>query len=255
MAERTLPHEASELATAAALARLERAVQEARLAVEGDPEAAEESTREAVQASRALRRAWELLERGSPFRRSVIPQARQALESLSGFGGIPDLPASALVEEERAEVILHAARQAIADALETALGATTLRDAASRAGLSAGYLSDLRQGKAGLPSEDVAARLDSELGVDISMTSTAARNRAAEARARSRERGRHGTSPSSPDVARLARLTEALTRDRTLMDLIDRVMDMSPPARRALSQLLEHLEGEPRLKRRLEGGA
>jgi hypothetical protein len=112
--------------------------------------------------------------------------------------------------------------------------------AAERSSTAASYLSELEGARAGLPSAEVAARLDGALGLDLG-------EQVAEARERLRllreERNRVGT-PRGRRPETDPRLVEALTtlrQDPSLLDLVQYARALDAAERRAVVALMREL--------------
>ena len=121
-------------------------------------------------ATASLLGRWRHLTRASPYRLAALDEAEEILQSvLTRVNQNADLGDVISLEDELALVTLTSARAKVAERLRRARTASGLpvRGAAQLASVAPAYLSELEAGKSGLPSDDVCARLEEALGVEI----------------------------------------------------------------------------------------
>ena len=106
-------------------------------------------------------------------------------------------------------------------------------------------MSELSNGRAGLPRARTARAIDEVAGTAIEELGERARAEAAEIRRVARDREREATSSrsrrGSTTSDALTRINLALAEDPELLSLADLLIQMPRPARRGLAELLSNL--------------
>ena len=116
-----------------------------------------------------------------------------------------------------------------------------MRRAADQAGISASYLSELESARVGLPTSDVASRLDASLGVSATELVVDARAEADRLRAE-RLRTSGGVAAQTVETdPRQVEAAAALRRDPSLIDVLDYARRLDAPERRAVLALMREL--------------
>jgi hypothetical protein len=195
---------------------------------------------EARDAARAIRRTWNILPRTSPYR-DVLSEAGRLIARISEVGWDISPTLARDLEDERAVLLLLDARLPLMRAVRTALNRMAVREFARSTGLSVGRVSDLSNGRGGLPGPRTARALEGVAGAGLEEVVARARADAAsirrEARRREREHARADrVPPEGADV--LMRVNLALGVDAELLTLVQRIVALPKEARRALSTLL-----------------
>jgi hypothetical protein len=165
------------------------------------------------------------------------------------------------LELDLVDLVIIDARLQVATVLRDA--GVKVRSTAERAGLTPGYVSELKsmaKPKGGLPSADAAMRLDRAIGRDGGELSlqgivTTANELSEELRAERRRRGRHSsttmvggksipTDLRTRDRVQLA--AEALRRDDQLLRGVEQLISLGERERRAVIRMLDELAGHAR---------
>jgi transcriptional regulator with XRE-family HTH domain len=216
----------SEAAVDASLASLREAVRD-------------ESPATAVAgAVTAVLARWRRLERDSPYRAGALAESSALLDSYCT--GDPVRVRQLLPEREKLASTI--ARQALADQLREARSALGLsvRQAADRASVAASYLSELEGARTGLPSPDVAERLDAALGLTVTVLVSEARGAAERLRTERRKSVEdRGARPETDP--RLVEAATTLRHDPSLLDLLDYARQLDAAERRAVVALMREL--------------
>jgi transcriptional regulator with XRE-family HTH domain len=181
---------------------------------------------------------WRRLDRESPYRRDALAETGALVDGYcaSDSGRARQL----LPERERLASAL--ARQELADRLRRARSerGLSVRRAAERAGIAPSYLSELEGAGTGLPSPDVARRLDAALESSVSELVSEARtaiDRLREERL-SPSNGRGARPETDP---RLVEAMATLRNDPSLLDLLENARRLDPTERRAVLALMREL--------------
>lgn len=197
---------------------------------------------EARAAARSVLRAWDALPSNSPYR-DVVGDAGFLLDELAAAAWAFDPVIACDLEELRADIVLLDARCQVMKAVVSMLARDGgLRKLAQRAGVSAGHLSELSNGRGGLPHARTARAIDEVAGTAIEELVLAARADAAGIRQTARKREREATSrnrtprPSTTDA--ITRINLAMADDQELVALVARLIDAPRSTRRALVELL-----------------
>jgi transcriptional regulator with XRE-family HTH domain len=143
---------------------------------------------------------------------------------------------------EREKLASTIVRQVLADQLRGARSALGLsvRQAAERASVAASYLSELEGARAGLPSPDVAERLDAALGLTV--TALVAEARAAAEHLRAERRKAVDDRAARPETdPRLVEAAATLRHDPSLLDLLEYARQLDAAERRAVVALIREL--------------
>src|SRR5207249_2117036 len=145
---------------------------------------------------------------------------------------------------ERKKLASTGARQAVANQLRNARSTLGLsvRQAADRASVAASYLSELEGVRTGLPSPDLASRLDAALGLTITELVSDARTAAENLRIERLQAGDNRTVLPETD-SRLVEATATLRRDPSLLDFLEYARQLDAPERRAVVALMRELTG------------
>lgn len=236
---RTLPtpQDAHEDAIRQALEQLEVAARNAEHGSLGDRS---DAMADARDAARVVRRTWDVLPAESPYR-DVLADAGRLVAQVSELGWDVAPTSARDLEEERADLLLLDARVPVMRAVRTALAQMGVREVARSAGLSAGRVSELSNGRGGLAHERTARALEEVAGPGLQEIVLRAR---AEASSIKREAGRrereinHGDRDSPTAADALMRLNLALGDDPELLALFQKIIALPGAARRALSTLL-----------------
>jgi transcriptional regulator with XRE-family HTH domain len=178
------------------------------------------------------------LERDSPYRVGALAETSALLDSYCA--GDPIRARQLLPEREKLASTM--ARQALAAQLREARSALGLsvRQAAERASVAASYLSELEGAGTGLPSPDVASRLDAALGLTISELASEAR--AAAERLRAERLKAVDDRAARPETdPRLVEATATLRHDPSLLDLLEYARQLDAAERRAVVALMREL--------------
>jgi len=161
----------------------------------------------------------------------------------------PAALAAADLEPELSDLVALVARLRVAARLD----GVAIRETAAEAGVAPSYLSELRSVKKGLPSSDVAARLDQVLGVPDGQESllevvSRAKAMGAEIVAEARGRSTAVTTASGSviphdlrGIDRLNEVAEALRTDEVLLTAVERLVALRGRERRAVVRLLDEL--------------
>jgi transcriptional regulator with XRE-family HTH domain len=143
---------------------------------------------------------------------------------------------------EREKLASTTARPTLADQLReqrTVLG-LSVRQAAERASIAPSYLSELEGAHTGLPSSDVAARLDTALGASASELIRHARTAADQLRTeRLRIANRRATRPETNP--RLVEAAATFRQDPSLLDFLEYARQLDAMERRAVVALMREL--------------
>lgn len=220
------PTNESETAVEASLASLREAVRD-----ESPPTAV-------AGAVTAVLGRWRRLERDSPYRVSALGETGELVEAYCAV----DAERARRLLPEREKLASTTARQALADRLRerrAALG-LSVRQAAERAGVAPSYLSELEGTRTGLPGGDVAAGLDSALGLSVADLVSEARATGERFRAERVKvaNGRRARPESDP---RLVEAAATLRQDPSLLDLLEYARQLDTAERRAVVALMREL--------------
>lgn len=181
---------------------------------------------------------WRRLDRESPYRRDALAETSTLVDGYCASD--PSRARQLLPERERLASAL--ARQELAQRLRRArseLG-LSVRRAAERAGVAPSYLSELEGARTGLPSPDVAERLDAALECNVSELVSEARtaiDRLREERL-SPSKGRAARPETNP---RLVEAMATLRHDPSLLDLLENARRLDATERRAVLALMREL--------------
>src|SRR5262245_6692737 len=123
------------------------------------------TTREVAGAVSSLIAKYRLLDRRSPYRTYGLEQVSSLIEQYVAEDEQQSL--DLLPERERVATLL--VREEIARRLRGGRDArgVSVRDGARLAAVSASYLNELEGAKAGLPSDEIAQRLEHALGISL----------------------------------------------------------------------------------------
>jgi hypothetical protein len=200
---------------------------------------------------RSTRRSKMPLEAATACRRA-LPQVRRVLAAAAGN----ELALGALdLELDTADLLGLVARFDVADRL----AGVVVREVGRETGVAAGYISELRQAKKGLPSLETARRLDKYLagrpgearsaGPSVADVADRARADTEDLKA-SRRRRRGVTAPDGRRIPaglreedRLRAVADELRRDPALLQTVERILVLGDRERRAVAQLIEALTG------------
>jgi transcriptional regulator with XRE-family HTH domain len=181
---------------------------------------------------------WRRLERDSPYRSAALEESNALLESYCA--GDPARARQLLPEREK--VASTTARQALAAQLREARLALGLsvRQAGERASVAPSYLSELEGARTGLPSPDVAQRLDRALGLTVTELVADARGAAERLRAeRLQAAGDRAVRPETDP--RVVEAAATLRNDPSLLDLLEYARQLDAAERRAVVALMREL--------------
>jgi transcriptional regulator with XRE-family HTH domain len=201
---------------------------------------------EARSAARNVVRAWEALPVGSPYR-DVVGDAALLLDELAEAAWSFDAVVARDLEELHADVVFLVARREVMTMLAPAVARNGLRRVAQSAGVSVGHLSELSNGRGGLPRPRTARAIDEAAGTRIEELVEAARAEALQLRRVAREREGEATrargrrAPSVSDA--LTQINLALVEDPELLVLVERLITTPRAARRGILDLLTALRG------------
>ncbi len=256
---RTIPFatNAAEVAAEAALSRLMEAASALRneLAEDSPDAAVIGQTREEIEkAIRALLRSSRVLERNSPYRRAPVEAALEEAESVTqmarALGGA--ITEAAALDAGISDLFQAVSRSAVADVLDEALTKDpkfTLRAVARRAQLAPAYLSELKNGKSGLPSKTVCQKLDQVLGTELGEKVGAARTRLSELKNRASEhrvkrgRGSYKVAQSLQGKSSQAQsIAAVIMSDDQLLEITGKLLNLPTGARRAVEKLIDELD-------------
>lgn len=207
-----------------------------------DVEAAATLCADTVRATRRLLLRTNALPLNSPYRGVAFPEAeallRQVTEQLAAAAH-PPAGARALVDLH-AEFVHALGRDDAARLLASARGSRPLRALARLTGVSLGHLSDLERGRAGPPSPRSATALDAALGSDLTglVSSTRARTRELRDLTLALAARLPAAPPSRSESGRLAAITSAISHDRSLLELAERLVAAPRPIREGIAALL-----------------
>lgn len=213
-----------------------------------------EMAEEVGRACTRLARRWGRLEVDSPYRAVGLDIPIASLEDiLETVRGKPNIEDASDVDAELADLLALRARLTVSANVATALSnrGLSIRGVAKEHGFSSGHLSDIRMGKAGLPTEEVCERLDAALGTKLKKQVEELRARAEELRGRSRERRQRRTrttqraaSIGPRDHAKLRSINIALLDDQSLLDLVEALTSLPASARKGIHALVRELREE-----------
>lgn len=200
---------------------------------------------EARGAARTISRAWEALPVESPYR-GVIGDAVVLVHQVAELAWEIDPAMARDLEEEHADLVLLEARRQVMQIVAAAVAEAGVRMFAKETGISVGHVSDLSNGRGGVPQARTARSIDEATGSAIEELVGAARDHAREIRqeARQLERERVGRTEKAiePFTANaLTRMNLALAQDQELLALVERLIEMPERARRGLRDLLSSL--------------
>lgn len=200
---------------------------------------------------RSTRRAGVPLDSATACR-GVLPRLRRVLDAAAG----DELALGALdLELDTADLLGLVARFDVADRLTE----VAVRQVSRETGVAAGYISELRQAKKGLPSSETARRLDEYLvgrpsearraGPPVADIVERARADTEHLKA-SRRRRRAAIAPGGRRIParlreedRLRAVADELRRDPTLLQTVERMLVLGDRERRGVGQLIEVLAG------------
>jgi transcriptional regulator with XRE-family HTH domain len=186
----------------------------------------------------AVMARWRRLDRDSPYRHEALAETRALVDA--SCAGDPARARQLLPERERLASAIT--RLELADRLRRARSQLELpvRQAAERAGVAPSYLSELEGARVGLPSPDVAERLDAALGSNVSEFLAEART--AIDRLRKERLSRLSGRASRPETdPRLVEAMATLRNDPTLLDLLENARRLDATERRAVLALMREL--------------
>jgi len=200
---------------------------------------------------RSTRRAKMPLDAASACRRA-LPRVRRVLDAAAG----DEVALGALdLEFDTADLLGLVARFDVAERLT----GVVVREVSREAGVAAGYVSELRQAKKGVPSSETARRLDEYLagrpgeapGAGRSVADIVDKARGeTEAFRASRRRRRAATAPDGRRIPaglreedRLRAAADELRRDPALLETVERMLMLGGRERRGVAQLIEALTG------------
>ncbi len=180
----------------------------------------------------------------------AVSDALAAARVVLANAGGPAVLAALDLEPDVIDLAVLDARLRVAERLQGA----PVRETAKAVGVTPGYLSELGRMKKGLPSPDIAHRLDRHMAAApgrpmlAEIVNAANAERAALADQR---RGRHGgTKVAGIQIPanlrgedRLKDIAEALRLDEPLQQAVERLLALSERERRAVAQLLKELAG------------
>jgi transcriptional regulator with XRE-family HTH domain len=121
----------------------------------------------------------------------------------------------------------------------SALG-LSVRQAAERASIAASYLSELEGARTGLPSPDVAERLDAALGRTVTLLVSEARGAAERLRTERRKAVENRAARPETDP-RLVEAATTLRHDPSLLNLREYARQLDAAERRAVVALMREL--------------
>jgi len=182
---------------------------------------------------------WRRLDRESPYRTGALQEATLLIDAY----GAEDRSRAQHLLPHREMLAATRARQSVADLMRSARTRLRLsvRQAATLADVSPSYLSELEGAQRGLPSAEVASRLDEVLAVTVSEVVAEAR---AEAERLQEERLRTAGELDAPTLEADPRLDDAaaaLRRDPSLLDLLEQARRLDALERRAVLALMREL--------------
>jgi transcriptional regulator with XRE-family HTH domain len=186
----------------------------------------------------ALLARWRRLERSSPYRREALSETLDLLTSYCA----DDVVRTRQLLPEREKLVSTLARQEIADSLRQgrSVRGLSVRQAAQSAALAPSYLSELEGARRGLPSAEVAGRLDTALGTSIGELAREARERIGRFRAE-RRKASVDHAPQMEADPRLVDAMATLRQDPSLLDLLDYARQLDTTERRAVVALVREL--------------
>lgn len=199
---------------------------------------------QARAAGRNVVRAWEALPSESPYR-DVVGDAALLLHRLAEAAWASDAVVARDLEEVRADLVLLEARRQVMKIVASVVARDGLRRVADTVRISVGHMSELSNGRGGLPRGRTARAIDEVAGTAIEDLVRAARAEADEIRQAARKRERKATAsgsrprPSTSDT--MTRINLALSEDPELLALVGKLLDTPGQARRALLDLLASL--------------
>lgn len=174
--------------------------------------------------------------------RAVIAEAQADPGALAALDVEPDVE----------DLVTLCARLKVADRLRE----VGVRDTAAAAGLTAGYISELRAVKKGLPSEDAAMRLDEQVPVPAGAEPLLELVRDAKGEVtdlRKQRRSRRGGTPIAGVATpiphdlrakdRLDAVAEALRKDEAILRTVEGLVGLTSREQRAVSRLVAELSG------------
>lgn len=181
---------------------------------------------------------WRRLERDSPYRTEALAETTALLDSYCGG----DATRARQLLPEREKLASTIARQALADQLRDARSALgfSVRQAAERASVAASYLSELEGARTGLPSPDVAKRLDAALGLSVTELVSEARG-AAERLRIERLKAVDDRAVRPETDPRLVEAAATLRHDPSLLDFLEYARQLDAAERRAVVALMREL--------------
>ena len=211
---------------------------------QGEPDA--DLLTDARGAARNVIRAWEALPAESPYR-DVVHDAALLLHQLAEATWVFDPAVARDLEEVHADVVLLEARREVMRIVATAVSRDGLRKVAQAAGISVGHMSELSNGRGGLPRPRTARAIDEVSGTAIRELVERARADATEIRRTAREHEAKATTTRGTRAAStadaLTRINLALAEDPELFTLADLLIQLPRAARRGLIELLSSLRG------------
>jgi transcriptional regulator with XRE-family HTH domain len=200
--------------------------------------AAEAPAATVAGAVTAVLARWRRLERDSPYRTGALGESNELLESYC----TGDRTRARQVLPEREKLASMLVRQTLAEQLRTARAAIGLsvRQAAERSAVAASYLSELEGARAGLPSADVANRLDDALGLKLAELVSDARDALERLRKERLNVGAPRVLRPETDP-RLVEAAATLRQDPSLLDFLDYARQLDAAERRAVVALMREL--------------
>src|SRR5262249_5003358 len=155
------------------------AVHEELSLAEPDPSILGSHAEDIAKCCNSLLERWRHLEEYSPYRDGALHTAIETLEAIleAAQRAGSTVETAIALEGELADLVVIAAKWQIGATLRKARGTESQRGIARRVVMSAGYLSELEAGQAGLPSESVCKKLDGALNTDVQTMVSRARDR------------------------------------------------------------------------------
>lgn len=194
----------------------------------------------------SVSRAWEALPAGSPYR-DVVEDAVVLVHDVAGRAWELEPAVARDLEEEHADLVLLGARHQVMNIVTAAIAEAGVRNFAKQTGISVGHVSDLSNGRGGLPQPRTARAIDDVAGTEIAEIVEGARADATKIRRAARDRERQATntrgSRATSTANALTRISLALAEDPELLTLADLLIRLPRPARRGLIELLSSLRG------------
>jgi ribosome-binding protein aMBF1 (putative translation factor) len=198
----------------------------------------EGTTSEVAGALNSLLSQYRLLDRRSPFRTHALEQVTSLIEPYVAEDEERSL--ELLPERERVATLL--AREEIARRLRDGRDArgVSVRDAAKKATLSASYLSELEGAKTGLPSDEVARKLEHALGISLREVVHDGRETLTQLSSEAESRVRRVAIVRDTDPRVVAAIS-ALRRAPALVEITELAGRLDDRERRALIALMREL--------------